>query len=72
MLLAQAVKVCAGAPSSTAMLAPSVMVGGWFTEATVMLKVLGRLVLLPPLAVPPLFCSSTVTLATPLETGAMV
>src|SRR6266851_2448580 len=39
--------------------------GAWFTGVTVIVKVCGALVSAPPLAVPPLSCSWTVTVAEP-------
>ena len=42
-------------------------VGGWLTGKTVIVKVCGALWLVPPLAVPPVFIATTVTVARPLE-----
>ncbi len=49
----------------------SVKLGASFTAVTVMVKVL-VLLSTPPLAVPPLSCTMTVTVATPLELAAGV
>ncbi len=52
--------------SLTVGLAPSVKAGASLTAVTVMVKVCARLRSSPPLAVPPLSCTWTVTVAVPL------
>ena len=52
---------------------PAVKLGAWLTTLlTVIVKVCGAEVSTPPLAVPPLSCSLTVTFAVPLTLGCAV
>src|SRR5438874_284814 len=72
MLVAQPATVCGPASSSTVWLAPLVKLGGSLTAVTAMVNVWTALVSTPPLAVPPLSCSRTVTVALPLALVAVV
>ena len=72
MPVAQPATVCAPASSSTVWSAPFVKLGASLTAVTVIVKVCAALVSTPPLAVPPLSCSVTVTVAVPLALAAGV
>src|SRR4051794_40398440 len=71
MVEAQA-RLCAPASSATVWLGPGVKRGVSLTGVTVMTNVTGAEVSAPPLAVPPLSCRRTVTVALPLASGAGV
>src|SRR5262245_37644601 len=58
--------ICAGSSSNKAISAPLVKLGGSLTAPTVITKVCAGDVSLPLLAVPPLSCRRTVTVAEPL------
>src|SRR5207237_88126 len=71
MLVAQLANVFGPASSSEVTSGPLVKLGGSLTAVTVMVKVCGALVSLPPLAVPPSSLAMTVTWATPLASAAV-
>ena len=64
--------ICSGASSSTTGSGPLLNVGGSLTGRMVRLKLCGALRSAPPLSVPPLSTSVTVTSAVPLASGAGV
>ena len=70
--VAQPATVCAPASSSTVWSGPLVNDGASLTAVTVIVKVWMALVSSPPLAVPPLSWTSSVIVATPLASGALV
>jgi len=70
--VAQGLKLCAPAPTATATSGPTVKLGTSFTESTLMVKLCGALVSMPPLAVPPLSCRVSVIVATPKASAAGV
>src|SRR5438270_836767 len=72
MAVAQPATVCGSEERRVGWLAPLVKLGASLTEVTVMVKVWAALVSTPPLAVPPLSCSWTVTVAVPLALAASV
>src|SRR5258705_110389 len=65
-LVAQPGTVCGPESSRTDWSAPLMKLGASLTNATLILNVCGTLVSTPPLAVPPLSCNCTVTVAEPL------
>ena len=70
--MAKPATLCAPASSATLWLAPMVSVGASLTALTVMVNSWAAEVSTPPLAVPPLSLTSTVTLATPLASATRV
>src|SRR5688572_21823772 len=72
MFVAQLGTVWAGEFSGTIWFGPPVKLGGSLTGRTVMMKICGALVSLPPLAMPPSSMRTTVTIAEPLALGAAV
>lgn len=72
MSVAQAATVWAPASSSTVWSPPGVKLGASLTAPTLTAKVCGALVSLPPLAVPPSSVATTVTMALPEVSGAML
>src|SRR5258708_2225690 len=72
MFVAQLAKLCGPASSRTVSSGPLLKLGGSLTGVTLMTNVCAALVSMPPLAVPPLSCSFTVTVAVPLALGAAV
>ena len=72
MPMAQPAKTCAPASSLTVWFAPFVNYGASLTAVTVIVKVCGGEVSLPPFAVPPLSFAVTVTVALPLAFDAGV
>ena len=72
MPVAQPGTTCPPASSLTVWSGPLVKAGAPFTVATSIVKVWAAHVSLPPLAVPPSSTACTVTVATPLASGAGV
>ncbi len=72
MAVAQGFTVCAPASSFTVWSGPLVKLGASLTGVTVMVKLCAVEVSTPPLAVPPLSCSTSVIVAVPLALAAGV
>ena len=72
MAVAKPLTVWAPESSSVIWLAPTVKLGASLTAGTLIVKVCTAEVSTPPLAVPPLSCSATATVALPLALAASV
>ena len=63
--VAQPATVCVPASSSEVCAGPAVKLGTWLIALTLIVKVCGAEVSMPPLAVPPLSVATTLTVAMP-------